>query len=333
MEVKKLAPPKVSHVEKVQARRHAGIFESPAVELDGHVYRVEVLSPKYQTTQPVLVNVRLSDGVADQLWLALPEWINPKLPGGDLQKKQLSELPKSLLLGVVKTQLSGLFALFPTLPKNVTQVVNSARVLEGLWTLNLRITANQEKPVVLSIHYPETAYPRIEQMLEHIRVQQPKIWDEVPVTASVNLGTCTVKMSDLKVFKKGDFLLLDRPNDYYRKLVTLAVNQQAVAKATLLDGALQVEKIMNEENHLNVGNVVSGLDDIPMTLDFRLAKKELSLSDLKRLGVGSIVSLNMPPKQLVSIHCNGKKIGNGELITVDSSVGVRIDSLVIDNNG
>lgn len=332
MEVKKVVPPKVSYVEAVQARRHAGIFDPLMVQVGEHGYRVEVLSPKERVEKPAMMSVCLSEG-EDRLWLTLSDWINPSLPGGELRKGQLAELPKPLLIGVVKTQLSCLFSLFPALPANVTRVVDGNGIPGDLWTLRLRISTGAQRPVIVSLRYPETLYPLIEQMLDRMRVNQPETWDVLPMRVSLLLGSCTVRVSDLNLFKKGDFLLLDRPNDYYNKAAMIALQQHKVAKVTLLDEAIRIEKIMNEENQLNVGSVVSGLDDIPMTLDFRLAQTELPLSELKRLGVGSIVSMNVPQKQLVTILCNGKKIGNGELVTVDSKVGVRINSLVIDNNG
>lgn len=332
MEVKRVILPRVSKVEATEAQRHAGLFAVPRLQLGDHAYHVEVLSPTERQDSKAFLSVCLAEG-DHWVWLSLPQWVNPRLPGGEVRKSQLSELPKSLLTGVVKTQIAPLLSLLPGLPRNVTRIVEGDRLPGTLWTLRLRVTPDQGHPVVVSLRYPETTYPMIQSMLDSWRISQPEMWEALPVHVGVLVGSCTVKLSDLNLFKEGDFLLLDRPNDYYQKNAVLALKQHKLARVTLLDEAIRIEKIMNEENQPNVGSVVSGLDDIPLTLDFRLAQKELSLAELKRLGVGSILSLDVPQNQLVTILVNGKKIGDGELVTVDNKVGVRIDSLVIDGNG
>ena len=68
---------------------------------------------------------------------------------------------------------------------------------------------------------------------------------------------------------------------------------------------------------------VNDLDEIPVRLVFEAARLELSLGALRQLGAGSVLDVDTVPGT-VRILVNGRRIGDGELVSVDGRAGVRI---------
>ncbi|SMO45338.1 FliM/FliN family flagellar motor switch protein [Paracoccus laeviglucosivorans] len=72
------------------------------------------------------------------------------------------------------------------------------------------------------------------------------------------------------------------------------------------------------------------MDGLEMRLSFRLGETLISMTDLRRAGPGTIVTLDRPDGALVDILANGQLIGTGEVITVAGQRAVEIRSLFSD---
>ena len=68
-------------------------------------------------------------------------------------------------------------------------------------------------------------------------------------------------------------------------------------------------------------------DDIPVTLTFDVGRTEVTVAELARLASGSVLELGRGAAELVEIRANGRRIGRGELVDIDGTVGVRITGL------
>lgn len=68
---------------------------------------------------------------------------------------------------------------------------------------------------------------------------------------------------------------------------------------------------------------VTDLDEIPVRLVFEAARLELSLGALRQLGAGSVLDVDTVPGT-VRILVNGRRVGDGELVSIDGRAGVRI---------
>ena len=66
------------------------------------------------------------------------------------------------------------------------------------------------------------------------------------------------------------------------------------------------------------------VDDVPVTLSFEMGSVALTLSELKSLAPGAVLSVAgaLPPQ--VSICAGGHRIGSGELVELDGRLGVEI---------
>lgn len=65
------------------------------------------------------------------------------------------------------------------------------------------------------------------------------------------------------------------------------------------------------------------LDDLPVALAFEVGRKAMPLGDIRKLSAGAIVQLDATG-QGVDILANGKRVGQGEMVRIGESLGVRV---------
>ena len=78
----------------------------------------------------------------------------------------------------------------------------------------------------------------------------------------------------------------------------------------------------SQEMNLNM------LLDIPVDIHVEIGSTRASIRDILRLGVGSVVELDRMAGQPADIIVNGKLIGQGDIVVVNDTFGIRISKLV-----
>ena len=68
--------------------------------------------------------------------------------------------------------------------------------------------------------------------------------------------------------------------------------------------------------------------DIPVDVHVEIGQTRLSIRDILRLGVGSVVELDRLAGQPADIIVNGKMIGSGDVVVVNETFGIRVTKLV-----
>ncbi|WP_052356819.1 FliM/FliN family flagellar motor switch protein [[Clostridium] dakarense] len=68
--------------------------------------------------------------------------------------------------------------------------------------------------------------------------------------------------------------------------------------------------------------------DIPLKVTAILGKTKMNLKDIFELTKGSLIELNTFENQEVEIFVNGQKIAYGQVVIVDQNFGVRITSIL-----
>ncbi len=66
------------------------------------------------------------------------------------------------------------------------------------------------------------------------------------------------------------------------------------------------------------------IDQMPVRLSFDVGDKTLTLAELQSLQSGSVVALDRPVNEYVTVRANGAAIGTGHLIEIDGRLGVSI---------
>jgi type III secretion protein Q len=75
----------------------------------------------------------------------------------------------------------------------------------------------------------------------------------------------------------------------------------------------------------------AGLEQLPVRVVFEIGRLELPLADIRRLAPGYVLPLTKPVESAVDIMANGRKIGQGSLLKVGDSIGVRVERLFSDD--
>ncbi|MBO3445084.1 FliM/FliN family flagellar motor switch protein [Clostridium sp. CCUG 7971] len=68
--------------------------------------------------------------------------------------------------------------------------------------------------------------------------------------------------------------------------------------------------------------------DIPLKVTAILGRTKMNLKDIFELTKGSLIELNTFENQEVEIFVNGQKIAYGQVVIVDQNFGVRITSIL-----
>jgi len=75
------------------------------------------------------------------------------------------------------------------------------------------------------------------------------------------------------------------------------------------------------------GNPLDLLLDVAVTMTAELGKIKLSIADVLRLGIGSVVQLDRLIGEPVELMVQGKCVARGEVVVVDGRFGVQIKEI------
>ncbi len=165
--------------------------------------------------------------------------------------------------------------------------------------------------------------------------------DALPVEAVLLAGSTSLPVRLLQSLRAGDAVLLqdqaaalspDGAPSVMRLVVAdmFHTRVRVVQARWRLDAPLQPIKragqILSDNANpdpAGVAPAVTDLDEIPVRLVFEAARLELSLGALRQIGAGSVLDVDAVPGT-VRILVNGRRIGDGELVSIDGRAGVRI---------
>ncbi len=84
------------------------------------------------------------------------------------------------------------------------------------------------------------------------------------------------------------------------------------------------------ETNANAGNDLTSMDvllDIPLQLSVELGRNRMPISEVLRLGRGSVVELSKAAGEALDIYVNDRLVGRGEAVMVGERYGVRITEI------
>ncbi len=161
-----------------------------------------------------------------------------------------------------------------------------------------------------------------------------------PARLRAGMTTLTVKV--LNSLRPGDVVVLETRGSGFEKAM-LVVSERLAAPAELDDGAWtlteaphRVEQdwmstMSNDDNDDEEEEFESeedgGLDDLPVRLAFDLGHIDMPIGELRQLDAGSVLELRRITDELVDITANGRRIGRGELVDIEGTLGVRISRI------
>ncbi len=185
----------------------------------------------------------------------------------------------------------------------------------------------------------------MDQLLRNWGAGKRKL-DLLPVPLTLHAGSTILSARLVRSLRIGDAVLLQDVaaaslREGLPSLMRLVVADRLVATLRCTQTGLHLETALrqtwkagqmaddNSVENLPGPEPVVDLDELPVRLVFEADRLELPLGEVRRLGVGSILEMGTRPGQ-VRILVNGRRIGDGELVSIDNRAGVRITALMTD---
>ncbi len=74
----------------------------------------------------------------------------------------------------------------------------------------------------------------------------------------------------------------------------------------------------------NPAEEISFLADVPLEIEVELDRKVMTLEDILKLGVGSVIRMTRSAGENIDILIGGTLVGSGEIVIIEETVGVRM---------
>ncbi len=173
-----------------------------------------------------------------------------------------------------------------------------------------------------------------------LEAAQPLAGDfaDLPVPIAFRVGTMALSLNELQALGPGDVLLHD-PVSVAALGETWLAPIRVEPGRILLAGPFRAASSQPESDDMSDYNQRGGalpgmaatadidLDQLPVRLVFESGRTELPLGALRSLGVGHVFELGRDAAGPIDIMANGKRIGEGELVRIGDTTGIRVRQL------
>lgn len=72
--------------------------------------------------------------------------------------------------------------------------------------------------------------------------------------------------------------------------------------------------------------------DVPVELTIELGRKSVKISDVLRLGPGSVIELSKANGEPLDIYVNNRLIARGEAVVVGERYGIRLTEVLVNDD-
>jgi type III secretion protein Q len=155
--------------------------------------------------------------------------------------------------------------------------------------------------------------------------------------AAFRLGATRLALAKLRTIQLNDVILADQSAG--RGLVTVLIGGAYNARASYEMGkAVLLEPLSRTADHEGKRGAMSnggadgnapdaGLDDLEIKIVFEVGRSELRLEELGTLGAGHVFDLGKDARTAVDIYAGDRRIGFGEIVQINETLGVRVTRL------
>ncbi|RSC26952.1 YscQ/HrcQ family type III secretion apparatus protein [Pseudomonas putida] len=271
-----------------------------------------------------------------ELWLSLGDSpVQLHVPARALDLLGLPEglllpsLPAALLLEqALLTLIAPLEHLFSqpihVLDRALTQCVELAPLSLGL---EVRLG---DSALAVQLRCDAATWAEIAVLLEQHAAPMPHDLGGLALTLGVDGGEAWLSLVELRSLLPGDVVMLDPwPDDHLR----LHLDDQWQARVQRDGKRLQlieppITALALKERHMSEQgtgpSLDSSLDELQLKLVCQVGSVELSLAQLRELGVGSVLELAPRMHEGVDLMINGRRVGQGQLVKIGDGLGVRL---------
>jgi type III secretion protein Q len=288
-------------------------------------------------------------GAEDRISVTLPEAIvahvaqaiEPSLStvSDDPTRSFLVELALGPLLDALEGRLATNLTLLETRPAGPPS--DSADVLSVQGEIDgLRFVAS-----LRLVHNRTGAVPSIERLasLLCMATRRHPVGDTIlasmPVSVAFRAGAMLMQLRALRALAPGDVLIPDELS-LSRDEVLVIAGGRLGAPARIEDRGMRLQGTLRpiRPPRLELGpmkddansvppDLANELDEIEVALSFELGRLNVELRELKSIGPGYLFPLGRDPAHAIDIIVNGRKIGQGEIVQIGETIGVRATRL------
>lgn len=278
--------------------------------------------------------------------LIVPRSLAEALIAGLDGEQQLDALPPVAAALLLELALAdGLSALEQSLGSRLAlnaagPAAGASHALAGTLSLSVAIAVDDSAATSageLRLAPPDAA--RLARLLDrHAAGAVPLLDLRVPAHLRVAATTCP--LGEIASLSPGDIVMADDCCRQPRTAVAVVAEHLAAPVALTAAGAqfaARPERGRGSAWEWSMENTADGsqpdpmqktdIDDIPVKLVFELGRVELSLSEVRQLAPGAVLTMPRPADDGVDILANGRRIGRGSLVQIGGNLGVRITRL------
>lgn len=78
-------------------------------------------------------------------------------------------------------------------------------------------------------------------------------------------------------------------------------------------------------------NEITRFADVPVEVEVELDRRMLSVRELLELEAGSVIGMTRSAGENIDLYVGGKLVGYGEIMLIESNIGVRITDFRIED--
>lgn len=172
---------------------------------------------------------------------------------------------------------------------------------------------------------------RLSALLDEAVSGEPPLPTTLPLPVRLWRDVLTINLSEAKGLQSGDVVLFAE-----QAATVLIIGDKLIAPAGMTAAGPQLlavpvaiagskwEWMMGQDTG-TAGQTLDDatLEDLPIALAFEVGRKTMPLGDVRQLTAGAVVQLDATG-QCVDILANGKRVGQGEMVRIGESLGVRV---------
>ena len=162
----------------------------------------------------------------------------------------------------------------------------------------------------------------------------------IPFTANFYIGSVDLTLRQLMSIRLNDVLFADTTPSRSDVLVVFGEKYTARAKLENLQLTLLEYPSTLAHEQSGIGKMVTPpqsahgienqdaeFDEIQVKLVFEIGQKQLSVGELRSLEPGHVFDLTRSPRTAVDIYAATRRVGHGEVVEINGTLGVRVTRL------
>jgi type III secretion protein Q len=195
-----------------------------------------------------------------------------------------------------------------------------------LWSTDYRI----------SFYFTPDSAPKLTADLDRFA---PRLYKrpDATVEAAFRLGATRLTVAKLRTVQLNDVILADQTTG--EGLVTVLLGEAYKARARYEMGkAVLLEPLSKMAGHEGKRGTMSnggagrnapdaGLNELEINIVFEVGRSQLRLEELGAVGTGHVFDLGKDARTAVDIYAGDRRIGFGEIVQINETLGVRVTRL------